>query len=199
MLVTADSAAFDHVCPLNFPGKFVCEQSSSILRADGRLLISQGVREVYGKLASGRLVKFQFVMLPIQKPILSIGRLISQGFGCWLGEASFLQYQGARESLIRQGTMFYLPVRFQGTQHPVHQLRFKRRSIYFVEWCCSLNSKLSNWFQKHGHQFLRIGLPVLDASRPSVINGVVNKIYVASQAGLQPVVWVSLPCTVWST
>ena len=34
MLVTADSAAFDHVCPLNFPGKFVREQSSSILLAD---------------------------------------------------------------------------------------------------------------------------------------------------------------------
>ncbi len=95
--------------------------------------------------------------------------------------------------------MFYLPFQFLVMRNHLHQLSYDQKPFFFVEWCCEIYSKLSTWFQGQGHQVLRVGLPVNDASKRATIIKLISRIYHAYLTGFQIVIWISLPCTPWTT
>eukprot|EP00972_Heterocapsa_arctica_P040930 6032981-Heterocapsa_arctica.AAC.1 len=49
--------------------------------------------------------------MDVRRPLLSVGLLAARGCQLQLGMRSYLQYRGMITPIVRQGTLYYLPVK----------------------------------------------------------------------------------------
>ena len=76
-----DSGARLHACPLSYPGQKIPLRDPGIHTASGARLQHDGGLLVTCKLPEGRTNRVLFLACAVQKPILSLGRLLSRGTG----------------------------------------------------------------------------------------------------------------------
>ncbi|CAE8693048.1 unnamed protein product, partial [Polarella glacialis] len=119
-----DSGAFDHVCPVAFmpdvPIQPMDGDTSPAITADGTPLVAIGHKVVHCVLQTGRRLRIRFKVMPIKRPLLSVGRLRRQGFGSYFppepsyqgGGDAFLTHQGEKVPLQEHRGLFFLDVCF---------------------------------------------------------------------------------------
>ncbi|CAE8581665.1 unnamed protein product [Polarella glacialis] len=119
-----DSGAFDHVCPVAFmpdvPIQPMDGDTSPAITADGTPLVAIGHKVVHCVLQTGRRLRIRFKVMPIKRPLLSVGRLRRQGFGSYFppepsyqgGGEAFLTHQGEKVPLQEHRGLFFLDVCF---------------------------------------------------------------------------------------
>eukprot|EP00972_Heterocapsa_arctica_P082690 12183485-Heterocapsa_arctica.AAC.1 len=64
-----------------------------------------------------------------------------------------------------------------------------------IEWCCEKNSRLADWFVRHGHAALRLSLPEWDMRSEGRVDDALLLIVSAHNAGFAIALWIALPCT----
>ncbi|CAE8639057.1 unnamed protein product, partial [Polarella glacialis] len=193
-MVTIDSGAFDHVCPMGF-----ASWEPLVPGAPGPALIT---------MTNGRRLRVNSKVIRVRHPILSVGKLQKQGYGLWfppLGEepqAGYIYRDAQRVPLVRGNNLFYLltrllyqPVR-RRQMGEVIALPSSRRWMLF-EWACERDSPLSQWFMDNGHAAVRLGLPETNLLDAAVVNSVVGQMIKAWRKGYAVVLWCTLPCTPW--
>ncbi|CAE8742532.1 unnamed protein product [Polarella glacialis] len=119
-----DSGAFDHVCPVAFmpdvPIQPMDGDTSPAITADGTPLVAIGHKVVHCVLQTGRRLRIRFKVMPLKRPLLSVGRLRRQGFGSYFppepsyqgGGEAFLTHQGEKVPLQEHRGLFFLDVCF---------------------------------------------------------------------------------------
>ncbi|CAE8640336.1 unnamed protein product [Polarella glacialis] len=119
-----DSGAFDHVCPVTFmpdvPIQPMDGDTSPAITADGTPLVAIGHKVVRCVLQTGRRLRIRFKVMPIKRPLLSVGRLRRQGFGSYFppepsyqgGGEAFLTHRGEKVPLQEHRGLFFLAVCF---------------------------------------------------------------------------------------
>ncbi|CAE8582737.1 unnamed protein product [Polarella glacialis] len=119
-----DSGAFDHVCPVTFmpdvPIQPMDGDASPAITADGTPLVAIGHKVVHCVLQTGRRLRIRFKVMPIKRPLLSVGRLRCQGYGSYFppessyqgGGEAFLTHRGEKVPLQEHRGLFFLAVCF---------------------------------------------------------------------------------------
>ena len=108
-LVMIDSGASVHVCPKWF-GNSKLEQSdgATCLRgANGKPLQEYGKRQIWLKIC-GQTKRYDFHVVNVTKPILSVSCLCEQGVETHLAKKSFLRFGDGHEPLIRKGGVYFV-------------------------------------------------------------------------------------------
>ena len=80
--VLIDSGADEHVCPMDFMQSVPLRKATGGIMNDaqGNRIPEHGTRDVFLRLAHGRIAKVTFRVANVKNPILSLGRLIREGF-----------------------------------------------------------------------------------------------------------------------
>eukprot|EP00972_Heterocapsa_arctica_P090972 13422620-Heterocapsa_arctica.AAC.1 len=81
------------------------------LAANGRAMHIFGKKKVVFELWDGQHVHIEFVVMDVRRPLLSIGQLAALGYKVHLGAKSHMEYRGKNTPIVRQGNLYYLPVR----------------------------------------------------------------------------------------
>eukprot|EP00972_Heterocapsa_arctica_P072234 10668657-Heterocapsa_arctica.AAC.1 len=81
----------------------------------------------------------------------------------------------------------------------LEQKEMNDRPWMLFEWCCEPDSRLSAWFEQHGHGAIRLGLPEHDLRQASVVDAVVDTIIDSCGCGFAVILWIALTCTSWCT
>ena len=162
--------------------------------ADGSPITDYGQRVVEYRVRDGPLARTAFHVMNVRKPILSVGLLEERGHVVRFGPNPYLQIGGRRCELVRQGNLYYLPVEVCPSSAAPG-----RRGWKLFEWCCEPDSELSAWMKCHGEEAQRLCLPNYDMSKEDVVAKVVRQIVTDEQDGYNVAVWISLPCTPWTT
>ena len=87
VMLALDSAAYAHVCPEKFAPHVDLEGKPSTrgaFVADGRFLKELGTRIVLFVAPNRVLLEVTFKVLPISRPLLSVGQLLEQGYSLQL-------------------------------------------------------------------------------------------------------------------
>ena len=110
-LVMVDSGASVNVCPKWF-GNTKLEQSdgATCLRgANGKPLQEYGKRRIWLKIGD-QTKRYDFHVVDVTKPILSVSYLCEHGAETHLAKESFLRFGNEHEPLIRKGGVYYVKV-----------------------------------------------------------------------------------------
>ena len=108
-LVMVDSGASVNVCPKWF-GNSKLEQSDGVtcLRgANGKPLQEYGKRQIWLKIC-GQTKPYDFHVVDVTKPILSVSCLCENGVETHLAKESFLRFGGGHEPLVRRGGVYFV-------------------------------------------------------------------------------------------
>ena len=108
-LVMVDSGASVSVCPKWF-GNSKLEQSddATCLRgANGKPLQEYGKRQICLKIC-GQMKRYDFHVVDVTKPILSVSCLCENGVETHLAKESFLRFGDGHEPLIRKGGVYFV-------------------------------------------------------------------------------------------
>ena len=108
-LVMIDSGASVNVCPMWF-GKSKLKQSDGItcLRgANGKPLQEYGKRQIWLKIG-GKTKRYDFHVVDVAKPILSVSYLCEHGIETHLAEHPSLRFGDGHEPLIRKGGVHFV-------------------------------------------------------------------------------------------
>ena len=108
-LVMIDSGASVNVCPKWF-GNSKLEQSdgATCLRgANGKPLQEYGKRQIWLKIC-GQTKRYDFHVVDVTKPILSVSCLCENGVEAHLAKESFLRFGDGHEPLIRKGGVYFV-------------------------------------------------------------------------------------------
>ena len=108
-LVMVDSGASVSVCPKWF-GKSKLKQSDGVtcLRgANGKQLQEFGKRQIWLKIG-GNTRRYDFYVVDVTKPILSVSYLCEHGIETHLAEHPFLRFDDGHERLIRKGGVYFV-------------------------------------------------------------------------------------------
>ena len=108
-LVMVDSGASVNVCPKWF-GNSKLEQSddATCLRgANGKPLQEYGKRRIWLKIC-GQTKQYDFHVVDVTKPILSVSCLCENGAETHLAKESFLRFGNEHEPLIRKGGVYFV-------------------------------------------------------------------------------------------
>ena len=108
-LVMVDSGASVNVCPKLF-GKSKLKQSDGVtcLRgANGKPLQEYGKRQIWLKIG-GKMKRYDFHVVDVTKPILSVSYLCEHGIETHLAEHPFLRFGDGHEPLIRKGGVYFV-------------------------------------------------------------------------------------------
>ena len=108
-LVMVDSGASVNVCPKWF-GNSKLEQSddATCLRgANGKPLQEYGKRRIWLKIC-GQTKRYDFHVVDVTKPILSVSCLCENGAETHLAKESFLRFGNEHEPLIRKGGVYFV-------------------------------------------------------------------------------------------
>ena len=108
-LVMIDSGASVNVCPKWF-GNSRLEQSdgATCLRgANGKPLQEYGKRQIWLKIC-GQTKRYDFHVVDVTKPILSVSCLCENGVETHLAKKSFLRFGDGHEPLIRKGGVYFV-------------------------------------------------------------------------------------------
>ena len=108
-LVMVDSGASVNVCPKWF-GNSKLEQSDdgTCLRgANGKPLQEYGKRRIWLKIC-GQTKRYDFHVVDVTKPILSVSCLCENGAETHLAKESFLRFGNEHEPLIRKGGVYFV-------------------------------------------------------------------------------------------
>ena len=73
----------------------------------------------------------------------------------------------------------------------------KNNDWKFFEYCCASGSLLASWFQCHGVEVQRLGLPDHDMSNDYEAKKLTDEIEHRTKHGLHSFVWTALTCTPW--
>ena len=104
-----DSGASVKVCPKWF-GNSKLEQSdgATCLRgANGKPLQKYGTRQIWQKIC-GQTKRYDFHVVDVTKPILSVSCLCENGVEAHLAKESFLRFGDGHEPLIRKGGVYFV-------------------------------------------------------------------------------------------
>eukprot|EP00972_Heterocapsa_arctica_P053446 7872722-Heterocapsa_arctica.AAC.1 len=74
-----------------------------------------GKKKITFELYDGRHVSIECVVMDVRRPLLSVGLLAARGCQLQLGMRSYLQYKGMITPIVRQGNLYYLPVKGKET------------------------------------------------------------------------------------
>ena len=108
-LVMIDSGASVNVCSKWF-GNSKLEQSdggTGLRGADGKPLLEHGKRQIWLKIC-GQTKRYDFHVVNVTKPILSVSCLCEQGVETHLAKKSFLRFGDGHEPLIRKGEVYFV-------------------------------------------------------------------------------------------
>ena len=108
-LVMIDSGASVNLCPKWF-GNSKLEQSdeATCLRgASGKLLQEYGKGQIWLKMC-GQTKRYDFHVVDVTKPILSVSCLCENGVEAHLAKESFLRFGDGHEPLIRKGGVYFV-------------------------------------------------------------------------------------------
>ena len=108
-LVMIDSGASVNVCPKWF-GNSKLEQSDGatfLSGANGKPLQEYGKRQTWLRI-SGQTKRYDFHVVNVTKPILSVSCLCEQEIETHLAEKSFLRFGDVYEPLIRKGGVYFV-------------------------------------------------------------------------------------------
>ena len=108
-LVMVDNGASVNVCP-KWLGNSKLEQSddATCLRgANGKPLQEYGKRQIWLKIC-GQTKRYDFHVVDVTKPILSVSCLCENGVETHLAKESFLRLGDGYESLIRKGDVYFV-------------------------------------------------------------------------------------------
>ena len=172
--------------------------------------------------SNGPRAHVRFDVLNVQKPILAVNSLREVGITTHFAEdGAYLKKGAVRLPLYQLGRLYYLPVKlmsnrvvspvirssqFLGTElkeeadlmAPMTQ-EDSRIRLYVYEYCCYNDSRLSEAIRRRNAQAIRLGLPLFDLSRPSIVMKLIESIQSRLQVGAKVFVWMSLPCSPWSS
>eukprot|EP00972_Heterocapsa_arctica_P083115 12248502-Heterocapsa_arctica.AAC.1 len=70
-----------------------------------------GKKTVMFELWDGQHVQIEFIVMDVRRPLISIGKLAACGCNVQFGPRSHTEYRGKITPVIRQGNLYYLPVR----------------------------------------------------------------------------------------
>ena len=104
-----DSGASVNICPKWF-GNSKLEQSddATCLRgANGKPLQEYGKRQIWLKIC-GQTKRYDFHVVEVTKPILSVSCLCENGAETHLAKESFLRFGNEHEPLIRKGGVYFV-------------------------------------------------------------------------------------------
>ena len=108
-LVMINSGASVNVCPKWF-GNSRMEQSDGVTcfrRANGKPLQEYGKRQIWFKIF-GQTKRYDFHVVDVTKPILSVSCLCENGVETHLAKKSFLRFGDGHEPLIRKGGVYFV-------------------------------------------------------------------------------------------
>ena len=108
-LVMIDSGASVNVCPKWF-GISKLEQSDGatcLREANGKPLQEYGKRQIWQKIC-GQTKRYDFHVVDVTKPILSLSCLCENGVAAHLAKESFLRFGNGHEPLIRKDGVFFV-------------------------------------------------------------------------------------------
>ena len=108
-LVMVDSGASVNVCPKWF-GNSKLEQSDDatcLKGANGKPLQEYGKRQICLKIC-GQTKRYDFHVVDVTKPILSVSCLCENGAETHLAKESFLRFGNEHEPLIRKGGVYFV-------------------------------------------------------------------------------------------
>ena len=108
-LVMVDSGASVNVCPKWF-GNSKLEQSDDatwLRGANGKPLQEYGKRQIWLKIC-GQTKRYDFHVVDVTKPILSVSCLCENGVETHLAKESFLRFGNGHEPLIRKGGVYFV-------------------------------------------------------------------------------------------
>lgn len=120
VMMLLDSGAFAHVCPPTFathaPIRMITDSGAKL--ADGRSIVSQGSRHVFLSLVGSWppvVVRVDFLIMNVIRPILSVGLLMRKGFDIRFDSGRCrLMKAGVSFNLYPYSNLYYLPVRVLG-------------------------------------------------------------------------------------
>ena len=221
-----DSGACVHACPRDFADWNLVENAPQLVArmADGREVRSEGQRKVMFDLETGHTGQANFHVMPVARAILSVGAMCADGFKVHLdgGTGPYVEKFGEKNYLVKQGNLFFLPVRLHRPNKAVAMItprskeetavlgagalplqspivgKDEERRWALYEYCCGSSSRLGEWFARHGHRVRRLGLPDRDLREPAEVEKVTREAVNDYKQGHDIVLWISLPCAPWS-
>ena len=144
-ILLVDSGSFAHVCPDDFANHIPLQSPPSDVQArcaDGRELVCLGSRKVPVILWGGQRADFNFLVMNIAKPLLSVSQLEDAGYHVHFGGSACDRYiehpNGSSVSLRKLGSLYYLPVRFATDRCFDHD---ELQMLVGVEWPLNIPKK----------------------------------------------------------
>ena len=104
-LVTIDSGASVNVCPKWFGNS--SDGVTCLRGANGKPLQEYGKRQIWLKIC-GQTKRYDFHVVDVTKPILSVSCLCENGVDAPLAKESFLRFDDGHEPLIRKGGVYFV-------------------------------------------------------------------------------------------
>ena len=133
------------------------------MTADGCALRVLGRRRVRYRLPTGGAVESEFLIMDVKRPILSAVEMCRNGAELKMdGNGGKLVWRGRAVSLVRRGSLQFLPVTLEQKDvrtpsAPTRTASSKPWVLY--EWACEGNSRLARWFVHEGNGAVRPHLP----------------------------------------
>ena len=108
-LVMIDSGASVNVCPKCFGNSKLeqCDDATCLRRANGKPLQEYGKRQIWLKIC-GQTKRYDFHVVDVTKPILSVSCLCENGVEAHLAKESFLRLGDGHEPLIRKCGVYFV-------------------------------------------------------------------------------------------
>eukprot|EP00972_Heterocapsa_arctica_P059764 8813288-Heterocapsa_arctica.AAC.1 len=101
--------------------------------------------------------------MEVSQTILSVGELHKKGHEVIFGQHSCLRAGEEDVPLIRVGNLTYVEVMVL-PENVVDEFCAGQTKYCLLEWACDPRSRLAEWFIRHGHHAVRLGLPNVDLS-----------------------------------
>ena len=225
-LLLIDSGSFDHVALPNWrPGtlKSVPSGPSSLAQvATGASVQQLESTQVCLRLQGGVLMQATFLIMPIVRPILSVGRLRDHDWDVLLTKTPCIVQGSVLLPLLVHRNLFFLPVQFvddpvwpgtfqlylQSARHQAQQMLGRplmsvttNRDVHprhlLIEWACSPDSLLSAWMRGRHQEAWRLCLPSCDLTRDEAVHRILQLAQERLQSGQQVFIWASLPFRSW--
>lgn len=163
-------------------------------------------------------VDITFQVMGIRKPIISVARLVTNGWTVCFGPQAFLCKKNSRVALLVVGGMYYLTVRMvsptENTNEPevpdtsskaIQTLQLRAEVCVlqpamrrWVEFLADADSPLSTWFQQAGQQSCNLPLDQLDLADPQVVQKIGDRLRECLEQGWLVFFWLSLASSAWS-
>eukprot|EP00972_Heterocapsa_arctica_P110079 16209232-Heterocapsa_arctica.AAC.1 len=113
LLLLLDTGSFEHACPRSFRPDLPLlpiDEALPARAANGAPMRVYGRKRVVFYLFDDRSMTIDFVVMDVQRPLLSVGKLVEKGCLLQLGPQSSLRYRGQATPDVRQSNLYYLPV-----------------------------------------------------------------------------------------